>query len=79
MATGLLLKSYNTRFTPLTSLKILSLIFPNKEYGISSMEAVTASTLLIARMTTGHSNVLLPSLMPVDLIGGTMVKYCHTF
>ena len=48
------------------ALKILSLILASKAYGISSMVAVTASTLLIARITTGHSKVLLPSLMPVD-------------
>ena len=29
-------------------------------------------------MITGHSKLLDPSLMPVDLKSGTTVKYCHT-
>ena len=40
--------------------------------------AAVASTLLTARMITIQSSVRLPFLMPVEVKGGTTVKYCHT-
>ena len=43
------------------------------------MVALVASTELTARIMTIQSSVRLPSLIPVEVKGGTTVKYCHTF
>ena len=78
VATGLAEISNNTRLTCGTSFKIRSLILNSNGYGISSTLAVTASIELMALITTIYSKVLLLSLIPVDLNGGTTVKYCQT-
>ena len=78
VALGLGVKSYKTRFTPLTSEVILETRCCISSNGIFSTSAVMASVVLTARMITHQSNDLSPFLIPVDLKSGTTVKYCHT-
>ena len=52
---GLGLSSYRTRQTPGTSLRMRSVIFLSSAQSSSGTVALVASTLLTARMTTGHS------------------------
>ena len=54
VATGFSEISQRTRFTPGTSAMILSLIVQRTLNGISGTDAVTASTVLTARMITAH-------------------------
>ena len=71
--------SKHTRLTFLTSFNIRSVIFIKIGHSTGSMVAVMASTVLTARIITGHSKERALSLTPTDLKSGTMVKYCHTF
>ena len=50
----------------------------NNSKSIFATLAFIASNVLMALIITGHSYVRLPSVIPVDLKSGTIVKYCHT-
>ena len=78
VAGALGLKSYKTRHTPSTSLKILSVIFFKTDHSSSGTVALIASTVFTARMITGQSNTRFPSRTPVERKSGTTVKNCQT-
>ena len=52
VATGLGLRSYSTRLTPLTSLTIRFVTVPSKVHGSCAASAVMKSVVVTARMTT---------------------------
>ena len=75
---GLGVKSNSTRFMPLTSCVIRSVICCSSSKGTFSTVAVIASIVFTARMMAHHSSTRLLSFTPTDYKSGIAVKYCQT-